>query len=153
MNCKQVEQILLTDYLDGELSGATRADIQGHLRACAHCRMFEQRVRVGAVLPFKGLGDLQPPEGLWQDIAHSIQAEPIRLSWVEQYLWGPLRLVLAHPRPAFAAVTFIVLVSVTLAVMRATYVSRANMRTYVAEQMFFLSNLPINSGPFEEGVY
>jgi anti-sigma factor RsiW len=153
MNCKQAEQILLTDYPDGELSGAARVAIQDHLQVCAHCRTFEQRVRVGALLPFKAPGDLQPPEGLWQDIAQSIQAAPARPFWAEKYIWGPLRFILVHPRPAFAAATFVVVVSLTLAMMRVTYVSRARMRTYVAEQMFFLSNVPIGSGPFEEGIY
>ena len=55
MMCRQAVE-LVTDYLEGALSGSERARFEGHLRGCPHCTEYLEQIRrtiaaVGRVQP------------------------------------------------------------------------------------------------------
>ena len=40
MNCKKAQELMLTDYLDDEISEKEKARIEEHLESCQKCREF-----------------------------------------------------------------------------------------------------------------
>ncbi len=61
----------LSDYLDGELDAAERAELEGHLSSCAECSaVLEQLRRV--VARAQGLEDRVPDGDLWSGVAERI---------------------------------------------------------------------------------
>jgi anti-sigma factor RsiW len=45
MKCNEIQDILLTNYIDNELSGEHRLMIEGHLNQCPQCRAVLQTAR------------------------------------------------------------------------------------------------------------
>lgn len=151
MECKKVQDRLLTEYLDKELGAEERSGIEEHLSGCAHCREFFEAVQKSAVVPFKTAGTLQPDSAVWQRIRAQLEAERershggfwklvdslvSRLAIFARPLWGILR-PLPLMRAAF--VTALILVVVALAQWPSGYVHPAY--AYVEEQMTFMGEL------------
>ncbi len=65
MNCRTVQELLLTEYLDGEGPAGQRARVEAHLRVCDRCRAVEAAVRQRLVEPFNALGRVTVPESVW----------------------------------------------------------------------------------------
>lgn len=76
MNCKKIQRLLLTDYLDGELDRGTLGHIKQHMDSCAHCKAVEQKLQEVRA-PFKKAKHINPPARIWQCICERITAEQI----------------------------------------------------------------------------
>ena len=61
----------LSEYLDGELTPAERADVDRHLTQCAECRSTLEDLR-GVVSEAALLRDARPARDLWSGIAARI---------------------------------------------------------------------------------
>jgi len=61
----------LSEYLDGELTPAERADVDAHLTQCAECRSTLEDLR-GVVSEAALLRDARPARDLWSGIAAQI---------------------------------------------------------------------------------
>jgi anti-sigma factor RsiW len=75
MKCKEIQELLLTDFLDGELPSARRAVVGQHLEGCLDCRAYAEEVRKTAVTPFTAAEEVSVPESVWQAISATIDAE------------------------------------------------------------------------------
>jgi anti-sigma factor RsiW len=67
----------LSDYVDGTLDGAGRADVDAHLAGCAACAGIVQdfeRLRAGA----RQLGPIDPPGHVWLEVAGRLHQESAR---------------------------------------------------------------------------
>jgi predicted anti-sigma-YlaC factor YlaD len=141
MECKKVQDRLITEYLDKELGREETAEIERHLTACQDCREFLETVRKTAEVPFKGTGEMQPESVVWQRIQEKIEAERAR----SENWFGKLADVLAPflrmPQPVFriAFVTALILVVVVLAKWPSSYADPAY--GYISEQMTFMGEL------------
>ncbi len=62
----------LSDYLDGELTGAERQAVEDHLTACARCRAVLDDLR-GVARAAAGLEDRMPADDLWPAILERIE--------------------------------------------------------------------------------
>jgi len=114
MDCREVRDLLLTDYADGELDGATRGAVERHAAMCPACRRFAEQVRAVAVAPLRGAGVCDAPPSLRGKVMRAIEAERRRSerSWrVLRWGWLP---TLRRPVYAVAAAAA-VLVAVFLA--------------------------------------
>jgi anti-sigma factor RsiW len=61
----------LSEYLDGDLTGSDRADLECHLETCADCRqVLEELSRV--LSSARSLSDVPPAVNLWAGIATAI---------------------------------------------------------------------------------
>jgi hypothetical protein len=69
----------LSEYRDGELRDAERAEIEAHLATCAECSAVLADIDVVA-MSAASLGALKPPRDLWPGIAARIAAEPKQAS-------------------------------------------------------------------------
>ena len=75
MNCKKIQDLILTDYLDDQISEKEKRPIEEHLSHCRFCRDFAAAARkVGAGL-FTNLDKVGPPEFVWRRIRENIIAQ------------------------------------------------------------------------------
>lgn len=72
MNCEKFKEILITDYIDGELSREQLKTADEHLSACPDCRQFKEDLMKNAVNPFKAIENAAPPAYVWQNIRTAI---------------------------------------------------------------------------------
>lgn len=75
MNCKEIQELLLTDYADGEASADTRGIVTSHLAACGKCRSFEAALRKSALEPFENTRRAVPPPEIWYNIQAELAGE------------------------------------------------------------------------------
>jgi len=70
---------LLAELVDGELTPASRAEVESHLAACERCREELALAREAAVR-LSGLDDLEPPAGIPLAVRRELRATP-RRTW------------------------------------------------------------------------
>ncbi len=106
MNCKQIQDLLLTDYTDNEVTAAVRRLVQEHIAACPACRSLEASVRDAALRPFQEAPTADVPPHLWGRIKSEVlqRREARRVPVFEK-----IRHLVAAPRPVFAFSTVVVL--------------------------------------------
>ena len=113
MNCKRVRELILADYLDGELGLRQEEALQHHLAQCWQCKKFATAAqKVGDEL-FACEGRVDPPEFIWHRIKEAILAERRQKSHVLEGLFSKLKYLLYIPKsfPAVtAAITFMLVV-------------------------------------------
>jgi len=131
MRCEEVRELLMTDYLDGELPSKTAAAVKEHLAGCKACTDLEARIRLSAVEPFRGLAPANPAESVWRNISESIKAPP-----------RPERKI--SPRPVFLAATIAVLLVAAAFLMHRSYAESKEMGLYIEEEIGYLSSLDTN---------
>jgi len=141
MECKKVQDKLLTEYADKELGPEENAKVERHLTACPDCREFFGALRQSAVIPFKEAGEMRPESTVWKKIQEKIEEERARSRNGFWKLADTLTPFLRMPQPVFRAafVTALVLVVVVLAKWPISYVD--SVYGYLSEQMTFLSGL------------
>jgi predicted anti-sigma-YlaC factor YlaD len=74
MNCKEIKEILLTDYIDDEADEALRQQIEEHLCRCSDCRAVLEAA-TAVVRPLRMAESTPPPAALWQDVRNELEAE------------------------------------------------------------------------------
>jgi len=140
MKCADIETILLTDYIDGELSSAARERIDSHLAVCRECRAL--LAEVTAVTTPLGQARHEPREQVWKNIEKAIVGKPVVDAWY-QTVWEYVRENL-RPRPAFAlgTVMAVALVAGWFVVHQSWQKTEiAQTSEYIEEQVSFLAAL------------
>jgi len=91
----------LSEYVDGELDPATRAELEAHLATCASCRATRDELQ-RVVARARGIGYREPAADLWAAIETSITANTPRrgrrhvtLSWARLAVAAAIVAVLA----------------------------------------------------------
>lgn len=108
--CEEFRDLVLTDYIDGELDEKTKGRLEGHLRACAHCREFADEAKARLVVPFVRAPRAAVPEDLWRSIEQNIaneieEARPV-INWA-----GRLAQLFTLPRLVPVILSFILFIS------------------------------------------
>jgi len=110
MNCKKVQELILTDYLDNQMEAGEKLFLESHLARCADCREALAAARKVTDELFAGAQQLNPPDFLWQQVKKSIIAqESKRRSFVADF-FARLRPVVYVRKPIFAVAVMIMLV-------------------------------------------
>ena len=82
MDCHKIKEILMTDYVDSELTGQMQERIKEHLASCPACKQFEESLLRNAVNPLRGSATIRPPAGVWTRISQGLrERENKRSSW------------------------------------------------------------------------
>ena len=103
MDCKRVEELILTDYIDAGLTGPALADVEAHLASCSRCRELASVLASMGTL-FRKAGRKEPPPELWQKIRAEFTLHPNEVSGAGLVLpW--LREWFVRLRPALVAIT------------------------------------------------
>ncbi|MFQ5551984.1 MAG: anti-sigma factor [Gemmatimonadales bacterium] len=99
----------LSAYIDGELDGKVRVELENHLIECGRCRTALEELRrvVGRA---GGLDDRPPRRDLWPGVADRIHAVPTSVTGVAPIGAGrTLTFALSVPQLAAASVTLVAL--------------------------------------------
>jgi anti-sigma factor RsiW len=151
MECKKVQDQLITEYADKELGPEESAEVQGHLAACLDCREFFEGIQKTVVAPFRGVGTLQPDRMVWQRIQEKIEVER---SHAEGGFWKLVdifvsRFPLPVPLVRVAFVTALILAVVVLAKWPSSYADP--VYGYLSDQMTFMSGLKTGNADLLNG--
>ena len=126
-DCRNIQELLKSDYLDGEASQTKKRCIDEHLARCPECSRLKEDLGAQRAL-FKNAKRQEVPGRLWQEIRETIIAQ--RLSEEASSaggFFGRLRDRISKPRPVFAlsgVFTAIILIAVlTGAVIRGKQLS------------------------------
>lgn len=127
MNCKETQQLIITDYIDGEIDGREKARIEGHVAVCRECRKFYEGAKEVTTGLFNGLDRAEPAEHVWQNIKAEITAGHERRPAFIRGIFERLRYVFYIPRPAFAVATILTMLLIFGTVTRLVY-NRAELQ-------------------------
>jgi anti-sigma factor RsiW len=109
--CKQFQDIILTEYFDGELDQPTKAKINEHLANCPACFDFAAEVKRNLITPFSKVSREEVPSHVWSSIKNRIENESSESNWFQRLLQS---LTFPQLTPVLGSLIVIVLVSVTL---------------------------------------
>lgn len=114
--CEYFKDLILTDYIDGELDKSTVGNLEGHLLDCSDCRAFLKEVKSNAALPMDQARQQTVPPQLWDSIRQRIEEENQATSPFADFM-DKIRGLIVYPRlvPVFASLALMFLAgSVTL---------------------------------------
>ena len=100
MKCEKIQELILMDYLDGEMGAEQLEQVEKHLTACAHCREFETMAKQTVFEPFMNVERVSSPESVWYQIKKTIEVkgeEAVVASFFEN-----LRALFSVKRPVLA---------------------------------------------------
>ena len=142
MSCKTIQDLIITDYLDKETNAAVQKEIQAHLNTCAGCRAFEKSVRERVSQPLRSIGQVKPPEEVWQRIKQSIAEEQARNApgFLERLL-EYLRNNFLVRRPAFALSTVTLMVLVTVLLLHSPFRKEMLVEDYLRDKSQYIQSL------------
>ena len=148
MDCKKIQEIIMTDYIDRETSKTLREEIEAHLKTCEGCRKFEQVLRERVSNPLRKLEQVKPPEEVWQRIKETIeeeQAEQYAPSFLERLL-DFLRNSFPVRKPVFAFSTAISVILIALFFSVGPFHKQQLVKDYIEEKAEFMVSLnrPVN---------
>jgi predicted anti-sigma-YlaC factor YlaD len=120
MKCEKVQELILTDYLDGQVSEELQVNIEKHLASCVHCKEYELVARETTVTPFNNTEKLSPPATTWDKIRSQIEKEERLQERTNPFanLIHGIKSVLDIPKPAFAIATVAIVLLVVATVIK-----------------------------------
>ncbi|OGW75677.1 MAG: hypothetical protein A2Z72_03110 [Omnitrophica bacterium RBG_13_46_9] len=142
MDCRRIQDLLMTDYIDGEASEKTQIKVLEHLRTCDACRLFEKTLREKAVSPFKTAKKRCPPDFVWENIKNRVikdrQGAPEKKDIPSPIgVW----IILKTLRPAFAISAIAIIIFAITFISRSPLAGNGIIDTYIKEQTEFMVNL------------
>ena len=151
MNCKKSRELIITDYLDGEMGEKEKACIEEHMAGCPECRKFYTSSKKAAVEPFLSAKPANPPEYVWRRIRETIlsEKEAKRSFWPD--IFERVKTFICIPRPVLAIVSVVILV-ITIGTM-ARFISGGGMQANMAapEQFDYFNYLTSSSANSSTG--
>jgi len=112
MNCKKIQEWILTDYLDGEMSQDQKDVLEKHISSCSECKRFLFAAKETVVEPFvNSKKDYLSESVVWEKIQEEIQDEKeAAYAYAEESgFLKRVKDILFSPKPAFALGTFAVI--------------------------------------------
>jgi anti-sigma factor RsiW len=145
MNCRKIQEIILTDYIDDQLDQKRKCFIDEHLEHCHQCREFAAIAQERLVKPFSNAEKQEVPAIIWDQVKESIaaQQEP-KVSLIEEIL-ERLRQVVSMPRPVFAMASLVTLV-LMISILPQFMMSNPAVKINGVGQVEYLSYLTGTSG-------
>lgn len=92
MTCHDIQQQLLSDFLDQEIPSGKKEGIDRHLAGCPSCREFLAAVRK-VNDPLREFAGVEPGPHVWARVREQVEARPVSIGanirgWLEEVLWG-----------------------------------------------------------------
>jgi len=145
MKCKKMQDLIMSDYIDGELKGYLLKKVQDHLASCPECKQFEQSLQQEAIAPFKEAGQIKPPESVWEQIKGTILEEELQRKGVFSTIKNGLDYCLHAPKPVLACAAAVVLIVMTLIFTRLPF---AGQGRYFGDDLEVFSYLEIDESSY-----
>ena len=142
MDCEKIQELIITDYSDGEASQAVKEEVQRHLGACNRCRELERALRDNAVEPFRKAREFKPADSVWHRIEEAIALEEAQRSGgLPAYLRGLLQGAYYLQRTRLAVTTAAIAVIIIAVAAGVPFYQQRRVSSYVKGQIAFISNL------------
>ena len=145
MNCKNARDIILTDYIDGDLKVRALGGVEEHLKACPACRGFAEDAKKSSAL-FKNPIRKDPPPEIWSNIRTEISRKAYRPGFIQEAL-EKMRYILPNFRPAVVAISAAVVLLVAAAAVR--FVSIGNYAETIQARDDIIAMVSINGNADE----
>lgn len=87
--CKDIQELILTNYLDGEVDEGLKIRIDRHLSECAECRKLAAEAKETLVVPFEQAPAEKVPAHLWAAIKDKIEnseAPAPQMHWARRWV-------------------------------------------------------------------
>ena len=149
MKCEQIKELIITNYIDGEISTSIQNEIKTHLITCSDCRQFEQAIRLSAIEPLKNAKREKVPEEVWHKIKKVIEKKDEKVT-LKDIVYN-LRTFIRARRPALALATVTTVILIVLIIQKMPFEKPSALNTYLEEQVEFLANLNGANGNGENG--
>jgi anti-sigma factor RsiW len=90
MNCEDVQEIILTDYIDGCLTGSIKTQLESHIKDCPECQEFRAVALKILSVPFADLPRERMPESVVKAVMANVTAKQTAYEgmWLQQFLEG-----------------------------------------------------------------
>ncbi len=110
MNCKNIQNLLLTDYLDEQLEEEKKKSFDNHLSSCFKCRELASVAQNNIMQPFINAENFIPSDQIWQRIKKAIEEkpEPVRSGFLTSF-WNSIKESFLFPRLAYALAGILVI--------------------------------------------
>lgn len=142
MNCKKIQELLMTDYIDGELNEKMQASILEHLATCDRCKRFEENLKEKVINPLKTVEKQYPSYFVWENIKNRIMKDRQSVSEkIDVAVTSKLSSIFKTLKPAFAVPAIAIAILVIIFVARPPLMSNGKLDAYIAEQTEFIINL------------
>lgn len=143
MRCERVQELILTDYIDGELDENIRSQVREHILACPECHSLELAVSENAVYPFASSARVEPPAYILERVKERIASEEAgRVGVLEdarRMIARAFSSVMNIPKPVVVlAATTMVIIAIMIA---RPLTDRPVVSDYLSEQASFIANL------------
>lgn len=113
MKCSKIQNILLTDYADGQIADDFRRQVDEHLVRCKACREFYAAVKKDVIQPFEKVPYQEIPSDMLKNIWGAIDEEAHALHPVWERLREWETRLFSRPSLALVSMTFLFLIIVS----------------------------------------
>jgi len=148
MNCKKIEKLILTDYIDGNLKGCVLEELETHLKSCPACRKLAEEAAYTKNL-FKSVPRQEAPAGMWRKIQVEISAQPAKGLSIK-YLLDRIRCRLPTLKPAFVMTSTAVILLLIVTALWLMPRKDSFQTVYAQDDLLALS---YSNGEGDESVY
>jgi len=144
MNCKNAQDLILGEYIDGNIGSELQKELKNHIAACAECRELEAAIIQNAVRPFRQAEKAKAPQAIWEGIKDRIQKEYAPKSPVDVFfgLREALGYLFYVRKPAFAIATAAAIVIAVMVFLK----SPTQADVYLNDQAAFMAGLGNGGG-------
>ena len=117
MKCEQIKDLILTEYVDGQMDCSEKSQLEEHLKTCSACREFAQTVQKDLVTPFTDVPVPEVPEKVWHNIKEAITEEEVpQPGWKEVVSFlGNLK---ALRQAAYFLAGFVIVIGVAMILLK-----------------------------------
>jgi anti-sigma factor RsiW len=142
MNCKKIQEYIITDYIDGQMGDKQKSLIDQHLAHCHACKRYLSSIKNVAVNPFVNASKDVPDQLLWVQIKQNIEEEQQQQleTSLKPNFWERIRLAVHIPRPAFALATIVTMIFM-IGSMGQLFFSAPLVKINGQDQVAYLSSL------------
>lgn len=112
MECKKAQELILTNYLDGQMDDVQRVRLKIHFATCPGCEEFASIAKKAVIDPIARMKRVSAPESLWPRIKEAIIAAEQPEAGLVARFREKAKLIFAIPRLAFTFATAILFISV-----------------------------------------
>jgi len=142
MNCAEIREILLTDYIDDEASDGLRETVDKHLKECAACREYYALIREKIVHPLDKRAFIKTPPEVWRNIRSKIYKDPA--AYETPGILQRIRERIVFNKPAIVFASFLLMI--ILGTKGARIYTDNMSRDFMERQMLYLAGVEDENG-------
>jgi anti-sigma factor RsiW len=109
MNCKHIQDVILTGYIDGELSAEEKSVMDSHISSCTACRQFLTSVQLTNGVLHQTTPSF-PQDKIWLNIKEQIKETETAQPNLFINFFGTLKQFLTVPKVAVMTIVLILVV-------------------------------------------